>query len=78
REEIARLQALCEQLTGEKFSDRVHAALQSRAKVAEDHYSELLLAVANKYPGESRHETALRYIREREMPKDSGPQTAST
>ena len=26
----------------------------------------LLMAVANKYPGESRYETALRYIRERE------------
>jgi hypothetical protein len=29
-------------------------------------YQELLYAVACKYPGESRHETALRYIRERE------------
>lgn len=26
-------------------------------------YDELIFAVANKYPGESRHETALRYIR---------------
>jgi hypothetical protein len=29
-------------------------------------YSELLYAVASKFPGESRHDTALRYIRERE------------
>lgn len=29
-------------------------------------YFELLYAVANKYPGESRHETALRYIIQRE------------
>ena len=29
-------------------------------------YHELLYAVAQKFPGESRHETALRYIRERE------------
>jgi len=29
-------------------------------------YHELLYAVATKHPGESRHETALRYIRERE------------
>ncbi len=29
-------------------------------------YQELLYAVAQKFPGESRHETALRYIRERE------------
>lgn len=29
-------------------------------------YYELLYAVACKYPGESRHATALRYIQERE------------
>lgn len=29
-------------------------------------YQELLLAVAQKHPGEDRHQTALRYIRERE------------
>jgi hypothetical protein len=29
-------------------------------------YKELLFAVARAYPGETRHETALRYIRERE------------
>lgn len=29
-------------------------------------YHELLFAVARKFPGESRHETALRYIREAE------------
>lgn len=29
-------------------------------------YNELLMAVANKYEGESRHETALRYIKEAE------------
>lgn len=29
-------------------------------------YDELLYAVARKFPGESRHETALRYIREAE------------
>lgn len=36
-------------------------------------YNELLMAVANKHPGESRHETALRYIREREERAISGP-----
>lgn len=30
-------------------------------------YNELLYSVAQKFPGESRHETALRYIREREQ-----------
>ena len=29
-------------------------------------YSELLYAVGRKYPNETRHETALRYIQERE------------
>lgn len=29
-------------------------------------YDELIMAVENKYPNESRHETALRYIEERE------------
>jgi len=32
----------------------------------EDRYNELLYAVARKFPGESRHETALRYIRQAE------------
>ena len=41
-------------------------------------YDELLMAVGNKYPGETRHETALRYIRTAEIPvsgqaKDCGP-----
>jgi hypothetical protein len=31
-----------------------------------DRYNELLYAVALKFPGESRHETALRYIRQAE------------
>ena len=32
----------------------------------EKKYHELIMAVGQKYCGESRHETALRYIRERE------------
>lgn len=35
-------------------------------------YNELLFAVGNKYPNESRHETALRYIRQAES-LPSGP-----
>lgn len=30
-------------------------------------YNELLFAVARKWPGETRHQTALRYIQEREQ-----------
>jgi hypothetical protein len=35
-----------------------------------DRYNELLYAVARKFAGESRHETALRYIREAEEAHD--------
>lgn len=36
------------------------------AAVAGQAYVELLMAVERKFPGESRHQTALRYIRETE------------
>jgi|JI10StandDraft_1071094.scaffolds.fasta_scaffold101188_8 hypothetical protein len=51
-----------------------------KTEATEARYNELLLAVSNKYPGETRHETALRYIRERETPNNDGAcsQTAST
>ena len=35
-------------------------------------YEELIMAVASKYEGESRHETALRYIQERESRQNVG------
>ena len=38
-------------------------------------YNELLYAVARKYEGESRHETALRYIREAESPDETSSST---
>ena len=34
-------------------------------------YQELLYAVETKHPGETRHETALRYIRQAETPRDT-------
>ena len=41
-------------------------------------YEELLYAVARKYPGETRHETALRYIRQaEERTGDTGAAKAS-
>lgn len=36
-------------------------------------YYELIYAVVQKYEGESRHETALRYIRERESHNNTSP-----
>ena len=37
-------------------------------------YEELLFAVGNKYPGETRHQTALRYIQQAEAPRISAAQ----
>jgi len=37
-----------------------------------EQYHELIMAVESKYPNESRHETALRYIRERENKSFTG------
>jgi hypothetical protein len=45
---------------------REAASMLERLEGVEQKYNELLYAVATKHPGETRHETALRYIRERE------------
>ncbi len=37
----------------------------------QEKYNELILAVASKYKGETRHQTALRYINERACPPES-------
>ena len=60
---------------GEAQSQREADALQAgfelgrAAEPEQPHtlYQELLYAVGNKYPGESRHQTALRYIRQAEQ-----------
>ena len=36
--------------------------LAQRKPLTDDLYNELLFAVGNKYPNETRHQTALRYI----------------
>ena len=45
---------------------RDNAALRERLKAVEEKYSDLIMQVGKKFTGESRHETAKRYIRERE------------
>lgn len=55
--------------------DALVAAIEEKEKLG-DLYQELLVAVANKYDGETRHDTALRYIRERES-QCSGPGIAA-
>lgn len=47
------------------FAKRLAEAKRDAAR-----YNELLYAVAKKHPDETRHETALRYIRQAEQPKD--------
>jgi hypothetical protein len=42
----------------------------------EEKYNELLYAVGTKYPNETRHETALRYIKEAEQHDMSADMTA--
>lgn len=37
----------------------------------EEKYNELLMSVGTKYPNETRHQTALRYIREAERHSDT-------
>lgn len=49
--------------------------LSQRVSELENKYYELLYAVASKYANETRHETALRYIRERELATNSGPES---
>ncbi len=45
---------------------KIVVGLATTYSVLRAQYDELLLAVASKCPGETRHQTALRYIRERE------------
>lgn len=41
-------------------------------------YNELIMGVARKWPGETRHQTALRYIQEAERKPQAASQSAST
>jgi hypothetical protein len=45
----------------------LYADALARIEALEKDYHELIYAVATKYEGETRHQTALRYITEREM-----------
>lgn len=60
-----------------KLLERECAALTARLEEAEKRYQELIYAVAKKFPNESRHQTALRYIMEREQSSErSGAKAA--
>ena len=45
---------------------RMYLDLLDKLEYYNERYGQLVFSVAQKFPGESRHETALRYIRERE------------
>ncbi|CAB4129989.1 hypothetical protein UFOVP116_214 [uncultured Caudovirales phage] len=47
-----------------------------RKSLTDELYNELLFAVASKYPDETRHQTALRYIRRAEM-RSASPEKAT-
>lgn len=59
-----------------KFSGMTMFARQLERENAElrRKYNELIMHVGNKYPGESRHETVLRYITQAETTKDNRAQ----
>ena len=46
-------------------------------KTTEEKYEELIMAVEKKHPSETRHETALRYIKWCEEPKGIAAKDAS-
>jgi hypothetical protein len=60
-----------EQLAGRSIHDLIEELKQQLA-AAQAQHNELLYAVARKWPNESRHETALRYIREAESHEVAG------
>lgn len=54
------------QWDNERLKAMCKVAYEAGQRNALDRYHELLYAVGNKYPGESRHDTALRYIQQAE------------
>ena len=85
QETIDAIRSHCLKVTTESMIDMrrtLESFLQGRAKPAQEEitdaerYKELIYAVGNKYPNESRHETALRYIKRAES-NTSGPACAS-
>lgn len=60
----------------ETLLDFIDSILQKERNRICEEYNELILAVGNKYEGETRHETALRYIKEAEKP--TNPNSSNT
>lgn len=61
-------QAMRESKNGRFIEPEDFKELQNKYTDLQNNYTELIMAVGNKYPGETRHETALKYIRQAEKP----------
>lgn len=59
--------------TPEGLEAQLRPLMRPEGADVSEKYHELLYAVARKFPDETRHETALRYIREAESQKDNRP-----
>ena len=54
----------------------LYTALPQRKPLTDELYNELFFSVGKKYPNETRHQTALRYIRQAEMPSSEPAKAA--
>ena len=52
--------------------------LEAKLATVQEQYSELIMAVGKKYPGETRHQTALKYIQRADEPSSGDAVTAQT
>lgn len=57
---------------------RVEESPPQHTECLEAKYMELIMAVGNKYPGETRHQTALRYIRQAEQSPAHDPSSITS
>lgn len=53
--------------------ERENDKLEKKYSAVSSAYNELIMAVQRKFPGEIRHDTALRYIKRAEELSDAGP-----
>lgn len=58
-------------------SPPLNVGLNAELIKVKEKYNELLMAVQSKFPGETRHETALRYIRNAETGSNDACEEAS-
>jgi hypothetical protein len=70
---IERLEGRVQALEGALELDTM-ARLKTALLDLQRKYNELLFEVSTKFPHESRHETALRYIKQAEAPQNNPPQ----